>query len=68
MKNLIERQKRSEKLSGPELQAYRKYVDGHATILDCAGRIGLNRDTVSDIYAKGSGRGTTIALIRRLIG
>lgn len=48
-----------------EHEAFKAYVSGKPTILDCAEEIGVSRFTISDVYAKGTGHPTTIKKIRK---
>lgn len=61
---LIERKRRSEKLTKSEHDALLKYIQSFPTKFDASLAIGISRPTLNLVIIRGSGRPDTIAVIK----
>lgn len=64
MEILMERKRRSEKMSKEEHKAFIKYIGSFETKSDAADSIGVSRTTLDNLIFKGSGKPETIRSIR----
>lgn len=67
MHNLIERNRRSEKMTKEERRALRNYILAFPTKFDAALALGVSRPTLDNLIFKGSGKPRTIKLIREKV-
>lgn len=64
MQNLIERKRRSEKLTKQEQVTLSRYVKTFPTVLDAALVIGISRQVLERVLLIGSGSSETVKCIR----
>lgn len=61
------RRRKSEALTVPEYEQFKKYVNSFSTKLDCMAALDVTMPTLDRILFKGSGRPDTIKKIREAL-
>lgn len=68
MQTLINpKSRRSEKMTQQELILFRRYAYSFSTQVDAAHDLGVSRITLQNVLAKGSGKPSTVEMIRSRI-